>query len=95
MMKSEFEELCNCTISAGAYSVIETVYNFHPSISNTDGKQQVKMLFDNFGIAIFYDMLARATKCRDIEQRINDYNAKIYELKKEYKELQMLTNCEH
>lgn len=42
------------------YSVIETVYLFHPSISETDGKVEIAELYVRFGWAVIMDMKPRA-----------------------------------
>lgn len=60
MMKSEFEQLIDNSVSNEDYTVIETVYMWHPSISNTDGKCQITRLYTDYGMTVIRDMLPRA-----------------------------------
>lgn len=46
------------------------MYTFHPSISETDGKSQVALLWCEFGMRIFYDMEATADKAAIAEKKI-------------------------
>lgn len=57
-------------VSKEDWEVIETVYNFHPSISNTEGKDQVALLYKVFGMRILRDMLDTAIEARTLEQAI-------------------------
>lgn len=74
MLREEFNELISKKLFDGKpfdigdeeYKVIETVYCFHPSISDTDGKKQVADLYANFGFVIFLDMLPRAKVIENI-----------------------------
>lgn len=76
MMKSEFEERLNeiepitRTVSDADYQIIEYIYTFHPSISETEGKRQVALLYHEFGIRIFKDMKATADRNRELEVEI-------------------------
>ncbi len=70
MMKSEFTGRLGSDISDEDYNLIEYVYTYHPSISETEGKDQVVALYKIFGMAIFKDMLPRAKACADVECRI-------------------------
>lgn len=47
-------------ITDGKYAVIERVYNFHPSISDVNGKNEIAELFVRFGWSIINDMRPRA-----------------------------------
>ena len=60
MQKMEFEERVGQVVSDTEYKVIETVYQWHPSIQETSGKEEVAGLYRGFGMAIFHDMLPRA-----------------------------------
>ena len=68
MWKTEFEELIQGTISDQDYKVIEKVYQFHPAVSETCGKEEVAELYKSFGMTVFYDMLPRAEKSSGLEQ---------------------------
>lgn len=84
MQKHEFEALAGAKVSDDEYRIIETVYQWHPKISNTGGKQEVAGLYKGFGMTIFHDMLSRANKAyelnedlRQAEQAVADIRAKI------------------
>ena len=49
MTKQEFKALTKRDFTDKEYETIETVYTFHPSISETEGRKQIANLFDNFG----------------------------------------------
>ena len=80
MQKREFEEMIEQPVSDAEYRVIETVYQWHPSVKEVSGKEEVAELYKSFGMAIFHDMLPRAEKNRNWnvsssmrEQRWNGY----------------------
>lgn len=86
MQRIEFETLINGTISEEDYSIVETVYNYHPSINEVNGKKQISDIYLNLGMSVIRDMYPRAEKiselelsARCIEMKIN----KIKELKQE------------
>lgn len=54
-------------ISNEEYALIEKVYQFHPSISETEGKNEIADLFCKFGIAIIRDMAPRAETMMKLE----------------------------
>lgn len=83
MMKEEFRGMVHRPFTSDDYQIIEKVYMYHPSVSDLDGKKEVACLFDMFGITVFYDMLPRALKCRDIQGRISSLTRKIQELEGE------------
>lgn len=94
MMKEEFlkkyEEQTNTpspSISDEDYKLIEYVYTFHPSISETKGKDQIVYLVSNFGMAIIKDMLARAQLNESLESEIRKTNCRLEELKQKYNNL--------
>lgn len=69
MQKREFEERIGQPVSDADYEVIETVYQWHPSVKETSGKEEVAELYKSFGMAIFHDMLPRAEKKRKLENQ--------------------------
>lgn len=77
MTKQEFESALHAyrnmkeAISPKDYALIEKVYAFHPSISETDGKAQVAMLYAEFGIRIFKDMESTADQAAILEKTIH------------------------
>lgn len=54
-------------ISNEEYALIEKVYQFHPSISETEGKNEIADLFCKFGIGIIRDMAPRAEAMMKLE----------------------------
>lgn len=90
MMKEEFEELLSyypeqpAEVSNADYDLIEFVYVWHPSISDTKGKSQVVRLYAEFGIRIFEDMKPTADKAFDIMEAIGRLKNEISKLEEEY-----------
>lgn len=60
MMKEEFEKFVGETVSNEDYNVIETVYIWHPSISEVSGKDQISSIYRQFGMPVIHDMLETA-----------------------------------
>ncbi|WP_343250608.1 hypothetical protein [Diplocloster hominis] len=48
------------SITNKEFEAIEKVYQYHPSISDVDGKEQIASFYANYGMAIIMDMLPRA-----------------------------------
>ena len=69
MMKEEFEKFVGETVSNEDYNVIETVYIWHPSISEVSGKDQISSIYRQFGMPVIHDMLETATYVDEIDQR--------------------------
>lgn len=65
------------------YAVIESVYNFHPSISETGGKKEIAYLYVTFGWAIIKDMEPRAKLMMEKERQLAAINSSLQELEKE------------
>lgn len=70
MTKQEFKELTKRSFTDDEYEIIEKVYTFYPTISNTEGKKQIAYLYDNFGMCIIKDMSIRASKTMLVEQQL-------------------------
>lgn len=87
MQKQEFEELIGRDVSDGDYAVIERVYQWHPVISNTSGKEEVAELYKSFGMVIFYDMLPRADKAFGLENQLYRAKAEVERIRAEMEEL--------
>ena len=68
------------------YKVIEHVYTFHPSISETEGKKQVAYLYENFGMSIFRDMEARADYMRVKEGEFQKAIAEVERIRRRMEE---------
>lgn len=78
--------LCMPMPTEKEYKVIEHVYTFHPSISETEGKQQVAYLYENFGMSIFRDMEARADYMRAKEGELQKAIAEVEWIRKQMEE---------
>ena len=87
MQKREFEEMIEHPVSDAEYRVIETVYQWHPSVKEVSGKEEVAELYKSFGMAIFHDMLPRAEKNRELESRLRHAQAEVERIKAEMEEL--------
>ena len=86
MMREEFdrklEEIRGISshISEEDYKLIEYIYTFHPCVSETDGKRQVALLYHEFGMQIFKDMLTTATRNQLLEAEIIKTRQKLQKL---------------
>lgn len=87
MQKREFEEMIEQPVSDAEYRVIETVYQWHPSVKEVSGKEEVAELYKSFGMAIFHDMLPRAEKNRELERQFLHARAEMERIKAEMEEL--------
>lgn len=94
MMKDEFEKLVGQKVSSEEYKDIEKVYMWHPSISNTKGKEQVANYWKE---GLIQDLLPRAvsisdneekrrTLAKDIQDLEKERDATLYRIREEYEE---------
>lgn len=67
MMKEEFEKIVGETVSNEDYDVVETVYIWHPSISEVSGKEQISSIYRQFGMPVIHDMLETATYAEELD----------------------------
>lgn len=77
MTREEFERWCfevksqdNKRPTEAEYKLIEYVYQFHPAISEVEGKKQIASLYLNFGMSIIQDMKPRAELMEKKEQEL-------------------------
>ena len=84
MTREEFNERVKKEVPEKEYKVIEFVYQFHPLISETEGKDQVAYLYKNFGIGIFEEMEEKAAAAKELEDQIRQTRIKLEKLKEEY-----------
>lgn len=77
MTREEFENHCTAIQpnfekwpTVQQYEAIEYVYNFHPSISEVNGKAQIARLYVDFGMAIINDMHERAEAMEKAEREL-------------------------
>lgn len=76
--------------TAGEYDIINSVYNYHPSINqSSSGKDQIAMLYSTFGMRIICDMHETAKRSEKILSRKEALEHELRELNQEYKELAM------
>lgn len=87
MRKREFEERIGKNISDADYGIIETVYQWHPSIRNVSGKEEVAELYKSFGMTIFFDMLPRAEKACELDGKLRHVQSEAERIKDEIKGL--------
>ena len=82
MQLAEFEALIDNKIGPEAYEKIETVYMWHPSISDTKGKEQIAYLYTEFEMQVIEDMLPRAQKLMNIKMQVDALKVQIRTLEK-------------
>lgn len=73
MTKQEFLNLLPVDkqkISDDDYKIIEFVYQFHPAISNADGKKDIAKIYIHFGMSVINDMYPKALIVSNIEKEI-------------------------
>ena len=87
MQKSEFEQRIGRSVSESDYEIIETVYQWHPAVKNTSGKDEVAELWKSFGITVFIDMLPRAEKARELDEKLRCAQSEVDRIKEMIKEL--------
>ena len=84
MMKNEFEELLGETVSTADYDIVEFVYTWHPSISETDGKQQIVNLYKNGGMLVIKGMVEAATYAKELDDERRELEAKMNTIKERF-----------
>lgn len=68
------------------FIVVEYVYNWHPAISETRGKDQIAMLYCTFGMCVIYDMYPRAKKMQILDDELKEAKAKVEEIENKIKD---------
>ena len=87
MQKREFEERIEGKVTDEQYKIIEAVYMWHPSVRDTSGKDEVAELFKSFGMSIFHDMLPRAKKAQELDEKLRVAQREVDRILEEIKEL--------
>ncbi|MEW6215756.1 MAG: hypothetical protein AB1478_11260, partial [Nitrospirota bacterium] len=77
MMKFEFEKYSGKEISDNDYNSIQIVYNYHPSIADVGGKNQLAQLYCIGGMRIIDDMLPTALFCQKLDEELEKLNSRI------------------
>ena len=84
MTKQEFENWIDGTVTPEDYAIIETVYTFHPSISNVNGKREISKIYGlPGGMRIIRDMLPTAKAFAALEVKEAGIRAQITQLQRE------------
>lgn len=71
------------SISDEDFSVIETVYRYHPAIDGMFGREKIADLYANFGFIVIMDMLPRAEKMKRMEEQLADIQSSLTALYEE------------
>lgn len=87
MTKQEFEQRLGKQVNSADYSIIEYVYNFHPSIGEIGGKDQMASLYKIGGMRLIRDMLPTAQKAEKLEADMRQARTMFETLKKQYEAL--------
>ena len=70
MMQHEFEERLGKKVSSDYYEVIETVYSWHPAITDTEGKAQIVALYKLGGIGLMREMMPLAERLQKLASEV-------------------------
>ena len=87
MTRQEFENLAGVSVSVDDYKVIETVYAWHPCISEENKKNEIVKLFQWGGMRIMYDMFWAATKTRDLQEELDAHLLEVERLKQDIRDV--------
>lgn len=88
MTRQEFENLAGVSVSVDDYKVIETVYAWHPCISEVNGKNEIVKLFQWGGMRIMHDMFHAATKTRDLREELDEHLLEAERLKQDIRDVE-------
>ena len=69
------------------FDVIQFVYDYHPSIDCTNGKDQIARLYSEFGMRIIWDMFDTAKRAQEIANERRHLRLQLEKLDKEYSTL--------
>lgn len=93
MMKQEFEQVAKTTVDDMQWAVIETVYNYHPSIPEVNGKKVIADLYKIGGYKLIEDMHDRAYAIYAKNKELSELKIELETAAKNFKdEVQKLTN---
>ena len=87
MTKQEFEQRLGKQVNSADYSVIEYVYNFHPSISDVGGKDQIASLYKIGGMRLIKDMIPTAQRAEKLEEEMRQARTALGTLRRQYERL--------
>ena len=83
MLKKEFETIAGVHVTPEEYKKIEFVYNWHPSISETEGKMQIATIWNIGGLRLIRDMEESAMHAKAIDDQIRDVKEELVSLERE------------
>lgn len=94
MTREEFENSCikikpqdNKRPTEAEYKLIEYVYMFHPAIGEVEGKEQIAMLYLNFGMSLIQDMKPRAELMEKKEKELRTAREALRRVQEEIAEI--------
>ena len=87
MTKKEFEKIIGMELTPFDYELVETVYTWHPSISNENGKQEMATLYRLGGIRIIKDMYPTAKCAMNIQHQKDKMRGEMEYLDRQYQAL--------
>lgn len=94
MTREEFEKSCievkpmdTKRPTDEEYKLIEYVYQFHPSISETEGKRQIASLYMDFGMSIIRDMKPRAEVMQKKEDVLRSVQVQLRKVQEDIEEV--------
>ena len=84
MTKQEFEERAGKKVSLQEWNIIETVYTWHPSISEENGKDEIVEIYHSKieGFAIIKEMYEAATMIDDLDKERRKLEAALEKVRK-------------
>ena len=77
MMKHEFDKLAGITTNPDTWELIHHIYQWHPCITDVNGKDQVVALYRAGGAVIFHDMKNRADRACLLHERKSELKKKL------------------
>ena len=83
MLRREFETIAGVQVTPEEYKKIEFVYNWHPSISETEVKMQIATIWNIGGLRLIQDMEESARHAKAIGDQIRDAKDELASLEKE------------
>jgi len=78
MMKQEFEDKLGAAVTQAEYELIEIVYMYYPGINYAS---EIVSLFKIGGMLLIKDMLTRAEKIVELENKMSLINTELHKLK--------------
>lgn len=68
--------------------MIETVYIWHPSISEVSGKDQISSIYRQFGMPVIHDMLETAMYAKELDSQRRQLMRRVDEIDQRFCKLQ-------